>query len=378
MKKSLVIALPVLSFALLHTASAESSVTMYGILDAGYGYSQYKYDHNGTHARSTSSGLYQGFLNSNRWGMKGSEDLGNGLRAVFTLESKFKIGDGSGKGGFNRKAFVGLSSNDWGTFTMGRQKSISDDFNGANTVKSLGKTSRAFGGSGVTVDNMFKYVSPSFGGLQAGISYAANGSIIRNSDEAENSDRSNFLSVGLLYKSGPLRLSGSYDRQSGAEDKSPAGEKIYRSTDYAVQNWMLAASYDFEIVKLSLAYGQDKNGKLNKPGDVDKKIFNGAKIPAFGDYNNRGFKSHNYMAGINAPLGAGILGVSWTHTSSNLDDIYDNDDASFKSQNIYAANYRYPLSKRTTLVAYGAYGTGIAYLDGFKVKEIGLGLNHKF
>lgn len=84
------------------------------------------------------------------------------------------------------------------------------------------------------------------------------------------------------------------------------------------------------------------------------------------------------MAGINAPLGSGILGLSWTHTNSNLDDIYDGNNASFKSQNIYAANYRYPLSKRTTLVAYGAYGNGLAYINGLTVKELGLGLNHKF
>lgn len=185
--------------------------------------------------------------------MQGSEDLGNGLKAVFTLESKFKISDGSSKGGFNRKSFVGLASDNWGTFTMGRQKSISDDFNGANTVKILGKTSRAFGGAGVTVDNMFKYVSPSFAGLQVGVSYAANGAIIRTDGAGKNTDRTNFLSTGLLYKSGPIRLSGSYDRQSGKGDQN---------VGYAVQNWMLAASYDFQAVKLSLAYGQDKNGKL--------------------------------------------------------------------------------------------------------------------
>lgn len=372
MKKSLLLALPILSISMLQTAAAESSVTMYGILDTGYAFTEYQYNHDGMDARSTRSGLHDGFLNSNRWGMKGSEDLGGGLRAIFNLESKFKISNGTSKGAFTRKAFVGLSSDSWGTFTMGRQKSISDDFNGANTVKSLGKTSRAFGGAGFSADNMFKYVSPSFSGLQAGFGYATNGLIERFDDVNYDQDRNNLISAGLLYKSGPWRLSGTYDRQSGKDGKN---------LGYIVHNWMLAASYDFEIFKLSLAYGQDRNGKLNKPADIDNKTIDGANISGLGDYNNEGFKSNNYMVGINAPLIGGILGLSWTHTNSNLDDVYADlkgKKLDTKAQNIYAANYRYPLSKRTTIVAYGAYGTGLAYLDGYTVREIGLGLNHKF
>src|SRR5690606_34585166 len=105
----------------------------YGILDTGYGFQRLKYDHDGADKTSRSSGLASGIVNGNRCGLKGSEDLGDGLRAIFQLENGFDLGSGQASGqsniakdtdssvGFNRQAFVGLSSDSWGTFTMGRQ-----------------------------------------------------------------------------------------------------------------------------------------------------------------------------------------------------------------------------------------------------------------
>ncbi|MFC4298160.1 porin [Castellaniella hirudinis] len=114
MKKTLLAAALCVGFA--GVAQAETSVTLYGILDTGYGYSQVKYDRNNVQGSNTSSGLRDGIFNGSRWGLKGSEDLGDGLRAVFQLEANANLGEGSGSkhSGFARQTFVGLTSDSWG------------------------------------------------------------------------------------------------------------------------------------------------------------------------------------------------------------------------------------------------------------------------
>src|SRR6201992_3012784 len=92
-------------------AHAQSSVTLYGIIDAGLTYTN---NQGGSHNFKETSGS----INGSRWGMRGSEDLGGGLKAIFTLENGFNITNGTlGQGGreFGRQAFVGLSSDRFGT-----------------------------------------------------------------------------------------------------------------------------------------------------------------------------------------------------------------------------------------------------------------------
>ncbi len=88
MKKTLIAAALLAGFS--GAAQAETQVTLYGLLDAGIGYQQIKGD-----GFSTSKvGLDSGTQNGSRWGMRGTEDLGNGLRAVFNLESGFNVETG--------------------------------------------------------------------------------------------------------------------------------------------------------------------------------------------------------------------------------------------------------------------------------------------
>ena len=102
-------------------AYAQSSVTLYGIIDEGVNYtSNVATPAGGKALFNLSSGVLQG----SRWGMKGAEELGGGLRAIFTLENGFDLNTGKlSQGGleFGRQAFVGLSSNTAGTVTLGRQ-----------------------------------------------------------------------------------------------------------------------------------------------------------------------------------------------------------------------------------------------------------------
>lgn len=116
MKRTNTIVLAVAGLA-ASAAHAQSSVTLYGVLDEGISYTSNVGGHS---VWSISSGN----INGSRWGLRGSEELGSGFKAIFTLENGYNISNGTlGQNGrlFGRQAFVGLSSSQYGSVTMGRQ-----------------------------------------------------------------------------------------------------------------------------------------------------------------------------------------------------------------------------------------------------------------
>jgi len=399
MKKTLLAAALLAGFATAGVAQAETSVTLYGILDTGYGYQNYKYDHAGADITAKSSGLRDGTFNGNRFGLKGSEDLGDGLRAIFQLEQGFNLNDGGAASTkqFHRQAFVGLSSDSWGTFTMGRQYSAGvDTFLVPNGVN-MGDADKIFGSTGLSegtrVDNSFKYVTPDLSGFKAvllygtdndgGTSYSANATatgvttkpgttpsttVGRNTDGSAFSNRGSRVSVGVLYANGPISAGASYDRQS------QTGALGSASNLDAATSWQINGAYDFEVVKLGLAYGQDRHGKMGWNGSASS--ITGIAGGALG--NN--FKSNNYHVGLSAPVGGGTLYAGWNYSTSNLDDSPVDGGWGDEAGNIstYQLNYVYPLSKRTSLYTYASYGKNIGYVKDLKGTEAGVGLNHKF
>ncbi len=190
------------------TASAQSSVTLYGIVDAGVLYNS---NVKGGHEYAMSQ------ANSSRWGMKGGEDLGGGLQAIFTLENGFTTATGTlSQGGleFGRKAFVGLSSSTWGTLTLGRQYSVSNDFTGpfASGADWAG-SGLGYGTHAADVDNVdttnrianaVKYVSPSYRGLQVGVMYSLGG-------QPGQVTRNEVIDAGFAYTNGPFKLGAGYN-----------------------------------------------------------------------------------------------------------------------------------------------------------------------
>lgn len=120
MKKSL-IAFAVLS-AFATAASAQSSVVLYGVIDTS---TSYMTNQNTTGAKKVSMDTNN--LSSSRWGFKGSEDLGNGLKANFQLESSLSVDTGTAGSLFDRNATVGLSSASFGTLNAGRQTNLAYD-----------------------------------------------------------------------------------------------------------------------------------------------------------------------------------------------------------------------------------------------------------
>ncbi|WP_298013743.1 porin [uncultured Castellaniella sp.] len=368
MKKTLLAAALLAGFATAGVAQAETSVTLYGILDTGYGYQNYKFDNNGVEARARTSGLRSGTVNGNRFGLKGAEDLGDGLRAIFQLEQGFDLGNGqpSTTRQFHRQAFVGLSSDNWGTFTMGRQYSAGVEVGNLNVNGwNLGDVDKVFGAYGYAnrIDNSFKYVTPDMAGFKVIALYGSEGNdtIERINGEAfpGSAERTSRVSLGATYANGPISAGASYDRrgETGVAD--------------AITNWTVNAAYDFEVVKLNLAYGQDRHGKLGWAGAA------GNYIDAVGPLSlGDDFKSNNYHVGLSAPIAGGTLYAGWNYSrASNLDTI-----GGLEAGNIstYQVNYFYPLSKRTGVYTYATYGKNLGYVRDLKGTEAGVGLNHKF
>ncbi|WP_321899860.1 porin [Paraburkholderia heleia] len=203
MQKKL-LALSVAAF-LSAPAFAQSSVTLYGIVDAGLDY----INNSGGHSQwQMQSGIMQG----SRWGMKGSEDLGGGLKTVFQLENGFNVMNGKlGQGGleFGRQAYVGLSGDEWGTVTLGRQYDpIVDIIQPATMNGSWGAYFSHAGDidntdNGFRVNNAIKYVSPSFSGVQAEAMYAFGG-------VAGSFGEKSTIAGGMSYTGGPLYLGAAY------------------------------------------------------------------------------------------------------------------------------------------------------------------------
>ena len=225
-------------------AYAQSSVTLYGVVDAGLTYANKVPNGNG--GGSSRVGLDSGGLSGSRWGLRGVEDLGGGLKGIFNLESGFTIDDGkSAQGGrlFGRNAYVGLQGQ-WGQLTLGRQTNLLYDF--TTKYDPMALTSRysilsqdaAMGGR---ADNAVKYIG-TFGGLTASALYST-----RNDGQeiAGNNKVGREWSAGANYAAGPFSIGAVYD-QTNSNTLLTANSKQQRAT--------VAGTYAFGPAKLFAGY----------------------------------------------------------------------------------------------------------------------------
>ncbi|HTR08034.1 MAG TPA: porin [Paraburkholderia sp.] len=209
MKKTLMVA--ALTGVFASAAHAQSSVTLYGLIDAGITYS------NNQRVSATSGhSAWQatsGTVNGSRWGLRGSEDLGGGLKAIFTLENGFNIDNGASKQSgrmFGRQAFVGLASDQFGAVTLGRQYDSVVDY-----LAPLSNTGTQYGGTiaahpfdndnlnnSVRFNNTIKYSSVNYAGFKFGGTYS-----FSNSTEFANNRAYSF---GGTYNWGGLNVAAGY------------------------------------------------------------------------------------------------------------------------------------------------------------------------
>src|SRR5690606_28663670 len=237
-----------LAFPMMASAQSSTSVTLYGIVDTGIEYVNNiaEYDPlTGDRVGDSSSAHFTNLTQSvpSRWGLRGTEDLGNGLKAVFTLESGFNAGTGtSGQGGrlFGRQAFVGLSG-DWGQVAFGRQYNmlmrsmLGADFLGPNAY-GLGSLDNYI--PNARMDNAITYMG-NFSGFKFGAAYA------RGRDGSGDSS--------VPGGAGPANSDCGVDYH----DQSACG--AYSAyVGYDAANWGVAGGYD--VIRGS---GDDTTGPTN-------------------------------------------------------------------------------------------------------------------
>ncbi|WP_028356454.1 porin [Bordetella petrii] len=380
MKKTLLAAALLAGFA--GVAQAETSVTLYGIIDTGIGYNKVK----GDGFDGSRIGMINGVQNGSRWGLRGTEDLGDGLQAVFQLESGFDSGNGtSAQGGrlFGRHATIGLQSDSWGRLDFGRQTNIASKYFGSIDPfgAGFGQANIGMGMSAMNTvrwDNMVMYQTPSYSGFQFGVGYS-----FSVDDRTSDSDRVGFrtadnvrgITTGLRYVNGPLNVALSYDQLNASNGQSQD------EVDATPRSYGIGGSYDFEVLKLSLAYARTTDGwfggqGINGIGAIDSDG-DGVddQFPLSSNRFADGFKANSYMVGLSAPIGgASKLFGSWQMVDPSNDKLTGGEE----KMNVFSLGYTYDLSKRTNLYAYGSYAKNYAFLDDVKSTAVGVGLRHRF
>ncbi|TWI63534.1 putative porin [Pseudoduganella lurida] len=349
MKKTL-ISVAVLG-AMSSAAFAQSNVTIYGIVDAGI-----VSERGGKLGNVTK--LSSGVANASRIGFRGTEDLGGGLSAIFTLETGYKVDDGTldntNNTLFNRQAFVGLRSNTAGTLTVGRQYTpwynalaqVGDPF----AAGLAGSAKNLFPANGINLrnSNAVVYQTPLFNGFSGEVFYGFG--------EQSDSSAGRQVSAALSYTNGPLNARLAYNNRNN-DTATGIAPVVERGIGH---NSLLAVNYDFNVAKAFFMYNQNKG--LNSVAYPNGTAYTTAAIAASQD-------SRDGLVGVQIPV-AGKTGkviVSYIYA----------DDREFANRDAkqWALGYTHDISKRTT--AYVSYAridnrNGASYTVGGNT-EVGTG-----
>ncbi|MBR8033597.1 porin [Burkholderia vietnamiensis] len=373
-------------------AHAQSSVTLYGTIDAGLDYISNQKSPAGA---GPAYGVQSGNVSTSRWGLRGNEDLGGGLGAVFTLENGFNGANGKfGNGGdeFGRQAWVGLSSRRWGTVTLGRQYDFLVDF-----VAPLSATGSGFGGNiadhpydndnlanDTRMNDAVKFSSANYGGFSFGGAYGF-------SNQGGGAGNNNAYSVGAQYVNGPVDLAVAYlqsNQPGGVNAPQNTGGSLSSSDGDAMlvggrwRTFGAGAHYAFDHATVGFVYTRTI---LNDPRELSQG-------GAYGAVNGRLLTFSNYELNARYFLQPAFsLGGSYTLTQGRFDDA-GRSIAPTWSQFMLQADYA--LSHRTDLYLEGVYqrvtgADGVAVLGNAGIFNlaasgndrqavVAAGIRHKF
>jgi predicted porin len=356
MKKNL-IALAVLAAS--GVASAQSSVTLYGLVDAYVGTTRIK---DSTTTPSTSlrqTVVDSGGFNTSRFGLKGSEDLGGGLKANFVLEAGFDVSKGAANNyvspynfvaptatnpnglvesnsTFGRQSWVGMSGG-FGEVRIGKMWTPYDEVKGSGAAAFDANIFAP--ATGVWVSNSYQdrpgnalyYATPSFSGFSAAAMYSF------GENKTATASAGKIASFNVQYAGGPIAAALAYQTEKQGGDTA----QIVETTKYTQLN----GSYDFGPAKLLAAYGHVKN-------DNDK--------------------AKEFQIGVDVPVGAVTVSGGVARSKVTLGA-----GGEVKSTGLGLAA-KYDLSKRTFL--YTGLQLAKKEFAGSEVKTdtFAVGVQHKF
>jgi GBP family porin len=344
MKKAVMLA--ALTGAFTTAAHAQSSVTLYGIIDAGVTYISNQGGHSNWQATD-------GAINTSRWGLRGSEDLGSGLKAIFTLENGFNVDTGGLRQDgrlFGRQAFVGLSGDQYGAVTLGRQYDSVVDYLGP-----LALTGTQYGGTffahpfdndnldnDFRIDNSVKFQSANYNGFKFGALYGFSNEAGAFANNRAYSFGASYNYSGLTVAAGYLQLnsdvtSAAVTNTNGALDGDNtffAGRQRTWGAGVKYVFGPATAGFVFTQTLLNQAFGISA-GQSGVTGGI---ALNGGSAR----FNNYEVNGHYYITPAISVAGA------YTYTDGSLNGA----DPKWNQVNIQLA---YLLSKRTELYVQGEY-----------------------
>jgi len=372
MKKSLV---ALAALAVAGVASAQSSVTLFGVVDASIsGYSSTSRDLNGAtflnpfylnqgSVKASRRELANSGYNSSRLGFRGTEDLGGGLAASFWLEAPISNDDGQqGVATFARRSTVSLSGG-FGEVRLGRDytptfwnDTVFDPFGtngvGTNLVSTANTAFGAFGtpaastgaftnvgtSNYVRASNSIGYfLPPNLGGFYGQVMYAFSEKTkfspgTATPATANTARQGRYIGGRFGYANGPLDVAASYG-------SSTVGDQYYVGTTTKVNTFNLGASYDFGPAKLfgELSHAREKT-------DIDGDFF---ARPASVASN----KLNGWLLGVTVPVGAGLIRASYSAVKYKSGDNNPFFNEPNPKANKLALGYVHNLSKRTALYA---------------------------
>ncbi len=380
MKKSL-LALALLG-AFTASAFAEPSVTLYGRIDTGLVYTHKNLDN--TAGSTDTFSMDSGVTTGSRWGLKGSEDIGN-AKVGFVLESGFNSDDGtsgqntSGQNNrlFDREAQVNISGA-YGTLYAGRIATVVSDSGSIGYLGDVSAFPSAFGIVGnqqgstgsayARYDNTLAYETPTFGGLQGAIMYSFKGDTQSDDDSIkkarENSgDADRYLAAGLRYKAGKAAVVLTGDMTMYGNHAAN-----YGNVDNGY-SFILGGNYDFGVAKAfaKVTYFDNQVNVLDSFDLIS---------------DSREQKKAEALKGWGAELGTNVPAFGGNFLAAvGYRDAKDVDDGSYKFKRWNAAvGYTYAFSKRTNVYGLAGYAQEKANTLDRKASgaQVGFGLVHKF
>jgi len=307
--------------ALTSTATAQSNMTISGIIDTGL----MRVNHVGDGTQSNTF-MINGILSASNVSFQGKEDLGNGLSAIYQLQAGFNPSEGTLLANnqlFSRNAYVGLNGS-FGSLTLGRHWNVNDDFfvagdgiiKGGYNAGAMFRFSE-FDAVSELYNNTIKYVTPEFGGLQGGL-------MVGLGENAGNFSAGSVTNIGLKYARGPFYIAIGHDREKDAADVNNTGN-LYKLT-------VVGASYTIGNTRARLGFA---HSDIGGPGKFQS-------IPSLSER-----KANAWEVGVDYKASRAF--------TASADFIYRKNTTLSNDTKVYRLLGLYALSMRTTLIANIAY-----------------------
>lgn len=345
-------------------------------------------------AAGSKSTVEQGTGNVSTWGIKGSEEIGEGTKVIFHLESGFLADDGtiygSGNKIFERESSVGIESTTYGQIKFGRFPALTT---GSGTTGIFNSRVNPFGAgwgnmtggwkfagtlANARYDNMINYISPKFGGLRLHAQYSFKNS---GDDAAEegSSKTDRWWAVGATYTAERFYLAAAVDCIDYANRQNYYVNNAMRSAEDAYKV-LVGGHYDFGTFKL---YGTAQYMK-NVPwigGYSTKEVapMLAKDLEATSGVSQKGFDAWAVSTGVDFRAAGGTVKMSLAYAQAE-----NQNDTGAAGRDMQRANlglgYIYPLSKRTSVYAVGGYFWQDAdwQKDDISAHEAIVGLMHRF